>query len=175
MFGKMIPFFICTMFLTPCNAHFMSRVWPQKGFAPVTAGSPDAAVRILIAGKGSAFRDTVISRLTAKLLNDSTFIQIIDLQDLSTTRNPDEWNAILLVNRCVAWDYDALVKKFMKAHPDYPHLVVFTTSGDPEGCFSKEKQRKEPPVDAYSCASRKDNVSSVVDTLYNLLQRHVAE
>lgn len=164
----MSPFFLCAVLLTPCHAHFMSRIWPQKKLETVTMGSPAATVRILIAGKGSDYRDTVISRLAAKLLDDSAFIEIIDLNDLPSVQ-PDVWNTILLVNRCVAWDYDAQVKAFLKRHPDYPHLVLFTTSGDPEGCFSKERKRNYPSVDAFSGASAKENIPSVVDTLYKLL------
>jgi hypothetical protein len=172
MIQKSVLILFCTVFLFSIQAHFMSRIWPQKGLLSNNVGSSESKQKILIAGKASAFRDTVIRLLVEKLQNDSVFISIIDLKDIGS-QEPEKWNAILLINMCVAWDYDNLVKNFLKKHPDYKNMVVFTTSGDPDGCFPKKKAEKNALIDGYSSASAKENVTPAVDTLYELLKKHL--
>ncbi len=168
MFRKILFLFLCSFYLFPIHAHFMSRIWPQKGLTQNEAGPADATNRVLIAGTGSAFRDTVVSRLVKKLSSDSVYVRIIHFKNLAD-QNPDEWNVILLVNRCVAWDYDSQVKKFLRGHGDNDNIVVFTTSADPEGCLPEKKQRIAFPVDGYSSASTDEKITPAVDSLYQLL------
>jgi hypothetical protein len=165
---------ICSVLFFSGNAHFMSRIWPQKGFTANNIGSSKAANKVLIAGKESAFRDSVVSHLVAKLHKDSAFIRIIDLKDIST-QDPHDWSAILLVNMCVAWDYDNLVKSYVKKHSDSKNILLFTTSGDPEGCIPKDKSDKNLNIDSYSSASVKDNITPAADTLYELLKKHFSK
>ena len=168
MFKKTVLMVFCSVLFFAGNAHFMSRIWPQKGMAANEVGSPDAAKKVLIAGRGSAFRDTVVSRLVARLHDDSVYVRIIDLKDVAT-QDPQAWNAVLLVNMCVAWDYDSKVKQYIRGHADCNNVVLFTTSGDPAGCFPKNKKGRNPEIDGYSSASSMDECVHAVDTLYDLL------
>jgi hypothetical protein len=171
MLQKSILIFIFSVLVFSGNAHFMSRIWPQKGLTANDIGSPNAINKVLIAGKESEFRDSVLSHLVSKLHNDSVFIRIIDLKDIST-QDPHVWSAMLLVNMCVAWDYDNLVKNFIKKHSDSKNILLFTTSGDPNGCIPTNKSDKNLNIDGYSSASVEDKIRPAADTLYTLLKKH---
>ena len=172
MIRKAVFLFTICFLLFPAHAHFMSRIWPQKGLAQNEIGSPAAKHRILVAGTSSAFRDTVLFRLMKKFQDDSVYFRIINLKNLSV-RDPGKWDAVLLVNRCVAWDYDNRVKKFIRNHHDSANLIVFTTSGDPEGCIPEKKMPEKPNVDGYSSASAPEKIAPAVEALYQLLVKHL--
>lgn len=172
MLKKTALLVLCTAVLFSVYPHFMSGLWPQKGIGENSVGNPQSSKKVLIAGKGSEFRDTVISHLVEKLLNDSTYISIIDLKEIKS-KNPADWNVILLVNRCVAWDYDNLVTNYVKKYPKSKNIVIFTTSGDQDGCIPKDKTDKILKLDGYSSASAKEKVTPAVDTLYKMLNKYL--
>ena len=161
---------ICSAVIFSSNAHFMSRVWPQKKLTSAEYGDSKATARVLIAGKGSDYRNAVIGKLKDKLLADSLYIRVIDLDEISSP-NPEDWDAILLINRCVAWNYDSRVLSYLKGNKASGKVIVFTTSGDPEGCIPHGKKSRMPDVDTYSSASQTETISTTVDNLYRLLKK----
>jgi hypothetical protein len=161
---------ICSAVIFSSNAHFMSRLWPQKKLTPAEYGDTSAAGKVLIAGKGSDYRNTVISELKDKLLKDSLYVRVIDLDEIYS-QAPEKWSAILLINRCVAWSYDSRVLKYLKENPVSNKVIIFTTSADPEGCIPSRKKNRMPKVDTYSSASQPEMISKTVDRLYKLLKK----
>ena len=159
--------FIC-VFIFSVTVYSSSTVWPKKKKPPIEHGSATAETKVLIAGKESKFRDAVISELTNRLVKDSIHVRLINLSDLGSI-TPDEWSAILLVNKCIAWNYEGPVKKFFKSHPDSKNVVLFTTSGDPERCIPEKKPERKAKVDTYTSASEDSKITEAVDTLSSLL------
>ena len=152
------------------QAHFMSKVWPQKSLKEKTVGKDDAWCRILIIGAASPFKSAVVDSVISALQKDSVFIQVKGLKAIEKT-NPSEWDAVILVNRCAAWDYDSRVKKLVKEHPDYKHYILFTTSADKEKCTDKKRLPVE--VDAVSSASISEKVGSIAAALAKMLRKHL--
>lgn len=172
MIKKSALLVLCAAMMFSVYPHFMSAVWPQKKIEGNTIGNPQSSKKVLIAGKGSEFRDTVINHLVEKLRKDSVYISVIDLSEIKS-KNPRDWDVILLVNRCVAFDYDNLVSNYVKKYPKSQNIVIFTTSADPRGCNLKSKLSRTLKVDAYSSASVKEQVSPTVDAIYKMLKKHI--
>ncbi|MBD3322504.1 MAG: hypothetical protein GF350_15485 [Chitinivibrionales bacterium] len=151
-------------------AHFMSVVWPQKSLEEKEIGSSDAPARVLIIGVTSDFKQAVIDRVTGVIKSDSLFIRIAGIKEIDKTE-PPEWDAILLVNTCMGWDYDNRVKKLVQKNNDYDHFILFTSSGDPDACTKKKKLPGE--IDAVSSASVEEKISVVTDTLAAFITKHL--
>ena len=148
-------------------------MWPKKKKPPISHGPSSANTKVLIAGKSSAFRDAVISELTGRLVNDSIQVRIINIYDLRGI-SPEKWDAILLVNKCVGWNYQGPVKKFFTSHQDFRKAVVFTTAGNPVRCIPENKPQRKAKVDTYTSASKVDKTGESVDTIYTLLKKVIA-
>jgi hypothetical protein len=172
MIKKFALLVLFTAMMFSAYPHFMSAVWPQKRIEGNNFGNPQSSKKVLIAGKGSEFRDIVINHLVEKLQKDSVYISIVDLSEIKS-KNPGDWNAILLVNRCVAFDYDNLVSKYVKKYPKSQNIVIFTTSADPRGCNLKSKLSRKLKLDAYSSASVKENVNPAVEAIYKMLKKYL--
>ena len=92
------------------------------------AGAADKAV--LIATQKSEFKDAVISKVKAELENNKCTVKLIELKDV--LKEPAEnYNAIILVNTCMAGQIEGKVKKFLKklSDADKKKVLLFTTAG----------------------------------------------
>lgn len=174
MLKKRIYFSIFCTLVFSLTIHAETTVWPKKKMAPIEHGSPSFKTKVLIAGKGSKFRNAIVSELAGRLVKDSIHVSIINSADLKFI-TPEKWNAILLVNKCTAGNYGGPVKKFFKSHPDFKRAVVFTTSADPVRCISEKKPERKAKVDTYTSASKDTKINESVDTLLLLLKKVLAD
>ncbi len=152
--------------------HFMSNTWPQKSIQARTFGDSLASKRILIGGIASPFKDAVVASIVDSLTKDSVFVKTIGIGDLKKQKAAP-WNAVLLLNTCMAWELNYKVKKFAKKYPDYNAIVVVTTSGDPKSCGSAKQIPAN--VDAISTASEKQKLPEVTAKVLDLLRKKLSK
>jgi hypothetical protein len=130
--------------------------WPQKDIKPSEANSPSLGQKVLIASRASTYKTALIERIKQLLKNDSVYVKCIGLKQLKN-ENTAGYGAIILINTCMAWDWDRNVRAFLKSGKDIRPVIVLTTSGSGDWLPKKKKW----PVDAVAAASLKTNVDGV--------------
>jgi hypothetical protein len=130
--------------------------WPQKDIAPSETNSPQLPKKVLIASRASVYKTGLVEKIKKAFKDDSVFIKCIGLAQLKT-ENTDGYGAIVLINTCMAWDWDRNVRAFLKSGKDTRPVIVLTTSGSGDWLPKKKKWH----VDAVAAASLKTNVDGV--------------
>lgn len=112
--------------------------------------------KVLIAARSSEFKDAVIQRVCESLQSDSISIKCIGL---STLKNEDiePYDAILLINKTMAWNWDLNVKRFLRQNDNVGNVIILTTSGSGEW----QPRGKNHEFDAIATASEKGAVNEV--------------
>ena len=84
---------------------------------------------LLIATQSSQFKDTLVGTIVERYKQDSAYIKVIDIGELSSI-DPINYNAILVIH---TWEYSkppASVRLFIERTTKYHYkIVVFATSG----------------------------------------------
>ena len=102
--------------------------------------------RVLIATQNSDFKQAVIQAIRDTLENNSSYIKVIDVKKLPY-ESTEDYNAVILLNECMAGRPDPRVESFIDDSPEKDKLVVLTT-----GRLDSWKP-ESPRVDAISSAS----------------------
>jgi hypothetical protein len=142
-------------------------VWYQWRYAMKTATSyevntPSEDRKLLIATQGSAFKNTIVQGLVDYYRQDSIFIKIIDVTDLSKI-HPEDFSALVIIHTWENWKPPAAVKSFVQENEAQKNkMVIFTTSG--EGNYKMEN------VDAITGESILEDAPLVVDKIINKLK-----
>ncbi len=161
---------IVLILVVPAKAHFMSALVRQRDFNADQSGSAVSEHRVLIAGASSDFRESVVRSVVDSLTVDSFFVKVTRFKDLRN-EDPSNWDAIVLVNTCIAWDIENRVRKYIAGNSSYRRFILFTTSGDPDSCCSSSKL--PAGVDALSSASAKTRKQPAIDALLVKIRRMV--
>lgn len=115
-----------------------------------TINSPELERSLVIATQGSEFKNAVTNNIVNGFENDSIFIRIIDISNL-TEIDPKDHSAIILIHTWENWRPPMSIKEFVDRTIDHKDkIVVMTTSG--------EGSSKMKNVDAITGESIKDNV-----------------
>lgn len=150
------------------SAHFISIVWPEKSIEANEYGNPKSPARILIGGTYSPFKEAVLKSVIDSLKPDSIYIKTVGINDLKKEK-PDKWNAVLILNTCMAWEIENAVEKCINTYPKYHSFIVLTTSGDPDSCGSSKNLPTN--IDAVSSASVKDKQPIVIARILSLIRQ----
>lgn len=111
-----------------------------------TGDKTSAKSRVLIATQNSEFKRTVVSEIKAALGNDIFYIKILDVKWLPTV-SVEDFDAIVILNRCRAGRPDPRVESFIDETRDKQKVIVLTTG-------RLDSWRPESPqVDAITSAS----------------------
>ena len=102
--------------------------------------------RVLIATQNSDFKQAVIQAIRDTLENNSSYIKVIDVKKLPY-ESTEDYNAVILLNECMAGRPDPRVESFIDDAPEKEKLVVLIT-----GRLDSWKP-ESPRVDAMSSAS----------------------
>lgn len=131
---------------------------------------PDCLQKILIASTSSKFKQALVRQLTDAMQADDIYFKIIGLDLLARESAPD-YDAVLLINTCMAWDMDQRVKHFLRNNTACEHVIVLTTSGSSQ--WLPKKRGAE--FDAVSSASQMDHIDDLVERLQTKLSGLLAE
>jgi hypothetical protein len=102
--------------------------------------------RVLVATQNSDFKQAVIQAIRATLDKNSSYIKVIDVKRLPL-ESIDDYDAVILLNECMAGRPDPRVESFIDHTPQKDKLVVLTA-----GRLDSWKP-ESPRVDAISSAS----------------------
>jgi len=111
---------------------------------------------LLVASRSSEFKDALVAGIAEALEGESVAITFIGLQDLRHQK-AENYDAIVLINTCVAWSLDPQVDGFLNKYRGSANIIVVTTSGD--GGWEPKKQNRE--FDTVASASEMARVDEV--------------
>jgi hypothetical protein len=144
------------------------RIWRQDDIEPYESGGGSADRSVLIASSTSDFKEALVARIRASLEDDRTYLKVIGLGELEDV-DADQYDALVIINRCVAWGLDTNADSFLDRHEDYDNIVVLTTSGD-GGWLPAKKGRAFDAVSAASDRAMLDETAGeVVERVQGLL------
>ena len=146
---------------------------PVKHIAPqLSATKPGVALapaplkQVLIATETSRFKEALVTQVAEVLCQDRQplLVKRINLNNLATESIQD-YQAIVLVNSCRAWQPSGMVRDFLKklSDADKKKLVVLTTAN------SGECDLKVDGVDAISAASKRTGIAAISQTVVDKL------
>lgn len=135
-------------------------IWPQRDIDTSELTAPSAQKRLLVASRSSEFKDALVSRIRAAFEQESTYVKFIGLEGLKQ-EDGETYDAVVLINTCIAWGLDPEVDSFIKRHTDHSRMIVVTTSGD--GKWKPDKKGRA--YDAISSASKQANVDVIADEI----------
>jgi hypothetical protein len=114
--------------------------------------------KVLIASRKSEFKLELIEKVKETFAKESVYVKCIGLSRLSRETTAG-YQAIVLINKCMAWDYDRNIHKFLKTCTDTGAVIVLTTSG--KGTWLP----KHCACDAIACASKKKSFDTACGEL----------
>jgi hypothetical protein len=82
--------------------------------------------KVLIATQTSKFKTSVVSGIKDNLKDDVFYIKIVDVKWLPN-ETPNDFNAIIILNRCMAGRPDPRVESFVDATPHKKKVILLTT------------------------------------------------
>jgi hypothetical protein len=130
--------------------------WPQKDITASEVNSPKLSQKVLIASRASTYKNALVEKIKQAFKNDSVYIKCIGMKQLKN-ENADGYGAIVLINTCMAWDWDRNVRSFLKSGKDTRAVIVLTTSGSGDWIPNKKKWN----IDAVASASVSTNINGV--------------
>jgi hypothetical protein len=123
------------------------------------AGNPDSLKRkVLIATQKSKFKTTMVSEIRNNLEDDVFYIKVVDVKWLPN-ESSDDFNAIVILNRCMAGRPDPRVESFVDSTPQKNKVVLLTTGQ----LDSWEPDSSE--IDAMSSASTMSETTSLAQSI----------
>ncbi len=98
-----------------------------KSVEPIEDGRRDHRDgRVLIATQKSEFKRTVVSEIKDNLGDNVAYVRIVDVKWLPN-ETPEDFNAIVILNRCMAGRPDPRVETFIDDLPEKNKVIVLTT------------------------------------------------
>ncbi len=153
--------------LTGCSVP--RRMWPQHDIEAYQLGEPSMQPRILIASRSSDFKHAILAYLELSLNDEldrsgSLYVRFIGIDHLPVEESED-YDAIVILNTCIASGLDPKVKRFLEREVDHDKIILLTTSGDGDWLPDTDKYG----VEAISSASTKARVQPVVSRVLERL------
>ncbi len=138
-----------------------------KSVEPTEDGRRDARNgRVLIATQKSEFKRTVVSEIKDNLGDNVAYVRIVDVKWLPN-ETPANYNAIVILNRCMAGRPDPRVETFIDELPQKNKVIVLTTGR------LDSWQPDSTEIDAMSSASTMSATSpiarSIADKVLNII------
>jgi hypothetical protein len=119
--------------------------------------------RVLIATQQSTFKESIVAQVTDALKRDACYIRVVDVAELAA-ESPEEYNAVIIANRCIAWSLNSAVRDFLSEFEARERVFLLTTAAG-EDCG-------EPPagVDAVTAASKTGRSSEIAQEIVEKVQ-----
>ncbi len=84
---------------------------------------------MLVASRYSEFKESLIGKLREAFKEQPVYIKFIGLEDLGK-EDAKKYNAVVMINKCMAWQMDRNVIGFLEQYEDHSNMIVLTTSGE---------------------------------------------
>ena len=132
---------------------------PDPKVELVEAGDPASRKRVLIAARGSRFKNEVTRHVVEALRDDKCYVKVVDL-DQAGREKTESYGAVLVLNACRASNMERRAKSFLSGLPDgeKDKTIVLTTT-------RTGWEAKKAKVDAISSASKMEDAASLAETL----------
>jgi hypothetical protein len=159
-----ITVFLCT--IPACSFSFPQLFWPQKDIDSFSVNQPTLAKKVLIVSRNSNFKRAVVDKIKNALRDEPVYVKCTGLTKLKN-EDASAYSVIVIINTCMAWDWDRNIHAFLKGKQDARKVIVLTTSGS-----GKWLPKKIPAgVDAIASASEKTDVvaADIIGRIRSLL------
>ena len=153
-------FIILVVILFQVYCSVPHRVLPQKDMPASELNEPTLDKKVLVASRYSEFKEAVIGKLSKTFKDQPVYIKFIGLGSLEK-EDAKQYNAVVMINKCMAWQMDRNVIGFLNRYEDQGNMIVLTTSGDGNWLPKTEGQN----FDAISAASKKADVDKVTNQI----------
>jgi len=120
--------------------------------------TPDTKYKMLIATQGSPFKEELFHSLIEEIQNDSMYVKVIDVGDLSNLK-PFSWDGIILIHTVEKFNMQKDVAQYLKVTPNLSNVILITTSG------SGEWETDEFEVDVITSASKKIEIPNIISRI----------
>jgi hypothetical protein len=158
---------IFLMSLLQMNCSVPHRVLPQKDIQPGEINEPTLDKRVLIASRFSEFKQEIIDRIKEVYQDKPVYLKIIGLEDVKK-EDANTYSAVVLINKCMAWQMDRNVNAYLKRYDGHKNFIVFTTSGD-GNWLPKMEERNFDAISSASEIAKVDEVASQIINKINIL------
>jgi hypothetical protein len=128
---------------------------PQKTI--VTEQKPKGKNVVCILYKPTAFKDSVIEKITKSLSEKNIIVVKENLKDSKYCKSSD-YGAVIYMQEYHAWHVPKTAIKFHKRNYESKNTIFLITAGDP-------KLKIKSPFDAITCPSKKKNIDSVSEEI----------
>jgi len=145
------------------------RVLPQKNMPASELNEPTLDKKVLVASRYSEFKEAIIEKLKEVFKDQPVYIKFVGLGELEK-EDAKQYYAVVMINKCMAWQMDRNVIGFLKRYEDQGNMIVLTTSG--AGNWLPKMEGRN--FDAISSASKKAKVDEVagqiIDKVNSLIE-----
>jgi hypothetical protein len=131
-------------------------IWPQKNIMALELNSPSLEKHVLVAARSSEFKDAVVRKIRDSFMGVPVYVKFIGMEDLQVEK-AERYNAVILINTCMAWGFDRNVDAFLSKSRDQRGIIVLTTAGD----ANWKPDMKGRSFDAITTASIETDVDKV--------------
>lgn len=157
---KSLFFIILLVSLFQIYCSVPHRVLPQKDIPANELNEPTLGKKVLVASRYSEFKAAIIENLKETFKDQAVYIKFIGLRELEK-EDAKQYDALVMLNKCMAWQMDRKVIGFLKRYKDQGKMIVLTTSGDGNWLPKMEGRN----FDAISSASEPANVDEVANKI----------
>lgn len=116
---------------------------------------------LLIATQGSDYKNALVDQIIQHYEQTKTFIKVTDVSSLRSA-NPDDWDAIVIIQVWEKWAPQTAVENFVREHYDPQKMFIVTTSD------SEDSQMDN--IDGISGASSIERVGEDKDIILKWLE-----
>jgi hypothetical protein len=141
-------------------------IWPQDDILGSEINPRSSEKSVLIASRASEFKGQVVERLRLGLETKPVYVKIIGLDGLEG-EDAARYDAVVLINTCMAWGLDPKVDGFLKRQKQQSHVVVLTTSGN--GTWMPGAEGRT--YDAIASASKRADADKIADAILERVDR----
>jgi hypothetical protein len=143
-------------------------LWPQKDHPAGIGVGVDAKHKVLLASRDSAFKRDVVLKVNAALSTEDTAVQVIGIGELETI-DATQYDAVVLINTCIALGFDSEVKTFLDRHDHFDHMIIVTTSS--KGDWQPKEKNRD--YDAISSASKLAESDAVARKIVESVRKRI--
>lgn len=132
---------------------------PEAHDAKNSATKKVSQKNVLIAVQKSEFKDAVISSIS-RAIGKEAIVKTVDLGKILDEKT-ENYQAIVLVNTCMAWSINGKIKKFLKnlSDAEKKKVILFTTVG------GEDWEPKGTGVDCVTSASKMIKADAAAETI----------